>query len=306
MKSSSDKNLLARAKKVVPPALRRQMRELPLRLGARRTRRRFATAASEPAWLGSEDLEALARAGEEPPTYGYDRDSLRQRGEKRAAELLSLGVVEAARPRTFLELGSWDGMVCVALRQAGLEATATDLTADGFDPRLAESGIPCLAMDAADLKFPDASFDFVFSYDALEHFPYPDRVLAEALRVLKPGGHVFFVSGPLYLSPYGLHAYRSVPVLYAQCLFPEDLILEFARRRNPKASFPYVNRWPVTRYRQVWREYGDRFDVVFYREQKNYEQHRLIARYPSCFRSKTDCFDDLVVQSIKVLFQKRL
>lgn len=38
------------------------------------------------------------------------------------------------------------------------------------------------------LPFPDASFDVVFSKDAMVHIPDKDALYAEVLRVLKPGG----------------------------------------------------------------------------------------------------------------------
>jgi SAM-dependent methyltransferase len=46
-------------------------------------------------------------------------------------------------------------------------------------------------MDALDLRFEDASFDFVVSFGSIEHFggvPGAERALAEISRVLKPGG----------------------------------------------------------------------------------------------------------------------
>jgi ubiquinone/menaquinone biosynthesis C-methylase UbiE len=43
-------------------------------------------------------------------------------------------------------------------------------------------------MDAEDLKFPDACFDFVLCGFSLQFFPHLDRALAEFRRVLKPGG----------------------------------------------------------------------------------------------------------------------
>jgi ubiquinone/menaquinone biosynthesis C-methylase UbiE len=43
-------------------------------------------------------------------------------------------------------------------------------------------------MDACDLQFPDATFDFVFSFHALEHIPDYERAIAEMRRVLKPDG----------------------------------------------------------------------------------------------------------------------
>lgn len=42
------------------------------------------------------------------------------------------------------------------------------------------------------LTFPDDSFDVFITQDVLEHVFYPDRALADIMRVLKPGGmHVF-------------------------------------------------------------------------------------------------------------------
>lgn len=43
-------------------------------------------------------------------------------------------------------------------------------------------------MDAHALKFPDSSFDVVYSFHALEHITAPTVALREMARVLKPGG----------------------------------------------------------------------------------------------------------------------
>lgn len=42
--------------------------------------------------------------------------------------------------------------------------------------------------DAMELPFPDASFDLVTCLEALEFMPRPEQVLAEAIRVTRPGG----------------------------------------------------------------------------------------------------------------------
>jgi SAM-dependent methyltransferase len=42
------------------------------------------------------------------------------------------------------------------------------------------------------LAFPDHSFDLVYSSNVLEHVTDPEKVLAEALRILCPGGYLFF------------------------------------------------------------------------------------------------------------------
>lgn len=49
-------------------------------------------------------------------------------------------------------------------------------------------GATVLEMDAAKLSFPDASFEAVVCVEAAFHFDTRQRFLAEACRVLKPGG----------------------------------------------------------------------------------------------------------------------
>jgi ubiquinone/menaquinone biosynthesis C-methylase UbiE len=56
-----------------------------------------------------------------------------------------------------------------------------------------ELGLPqatALQMDAEDLEFPDASFDFVLCGFSLQFFPRLDQALSEFRRVLRPAGRV--------------------------------------------------------------------------------------------------------------------
>jgi ubiquinone/menaquinone biosynthesis C-methylase UbiE len=46
-------------------------------------------------------------------------------------------------------------------------------------------------MDAANMSFPDATFDLLYSFHALEHIEELDAALREMRRVLKPGAVVF-------------------------------------------------------------------------------------------------------------------
>ncbi len=50
--------------------------------------------------------------------------------------------------------------------------------------------MPFAAADAGALPFVDGAFGSVFIRDLLHHVPEPERVLAEAVRVLAPGGYL--------------------------------------------------------------------------------------------------------------------
>jgi len=56
---------------------------------------------------------------------------------------------------------------------------------------------PDIVGDAQALPLKNDSFDIVFSTQVIEHVPEPKILVAEAFRVLKPGG-IFVLTGPFY------------------------------------------------------------------------------------------------------------
>jgi SAM-dependent methyltransferase len=64
-----------------------------------------------------------------------------------------------------------------------------------LDPAvLAGQGRETVAADMRALPFAAGSFDAVLSVQSIEHVPDPERVVAEARRVLRPGGTAVFVT----------------------------------------------------------------------------------------------------------------
>lgn len=73
-------------------------------------------------------------------------------------------------------------------RVAGVvDATVLD-PARGMLERARAKGLETVQGSATDLPYADASLDAVVIVDALHHFPDHERCLAEAARVLAPGG----------------------------------------------------------------------------------------------------------------------
>lgn len=295
------------AKKVLPQSvhqdLRKFIRSAPWVLDKRETERVLAASRDTPSYLGEHELEILQRKYPFPPEYGWDTDTLDIRGRARAAELLKFP--GAGSSSSYLELGCWDGMVSCHLAAKGKQATAIDYRDIGFDDRAARQGVRLMQMDAANLQFDDGSFDCVFSYDAFEHVAAPESVLLEAMRVLKKGGYLYLDFGPLYFSPFGEHAYDSITVPYCQFLFPRTLINDFAVRSGLKPiDFDHVNGWSLERYRNLWRKHAQVLKRVRYFESVELSHLDLIRAYPSCFRGKSNYFEDFIIDNIKVLFRK--
>jgi SAM-dependent methyltransferase len=284
-------------------AVRDAARNLPRAREVEPTRRAFLAAPKEPAYLGADALAEMQACYREPPAYGYDPRATEERGRIRAREILALPGARAAGD--FLELGCWDGMVSAGLARAGKRASGIDRRSEGFDARAGAAGARLAAMDAAGLTFADRSFDFVFSYDAFEHFADPEQVLREIIRVLRPGGRLYLDFGPIYLSPFGEHAYRSIHVPYCQCLFARETLDAFTTAHGlPPIEYDHVNRWTIGRFRDLFARHAASLARVRWHESLDLSHLALIRRHPSCFRSKSDQFEDFVVAHVNALFRK--
>ncbi|MER6997080.1 methyltransferase domain-containing protein [Streptomyces sp. NPDC000410] len=97
----------------------------------------------------------------------------------------------AAAGSRALVVGSGRGVLARGLARLGFEVVAADpspaataLALDADDG----PGITYLTTPAEDLDLADGSFDLLYCADTLEITERPDAVLAEAARVLRPGG----------------------------------------------------------------------------------------------------------------------
>lgn len=295
-------------KSTLPVQTHHQLRDLVQNRSKRSVVKRIVASFDSPAppaaTLGENEFDALLRQYPYLPQYRWDIEALIERGRARGAQLLKLP--GAASVRRTLELGCWDGMVSGCLAERGIDATAIDYRDVGFEERAKAMGAKLLQMDASKLEFADDGFDLVFSYDAFEHVRSPEAVLKEALRVVRPGGLVYFDFGPLYFSPFGEHAYESIPIPYCQFLFSEQQLNDFADRLGkPRIDFDHVNRWSLEQYRKLWADLAPVADVVFNCESKDLRYLDLIEKYRGNFQRRSSYPEDFFVDGVKILFRKR-
>lgn len=210
--------------------------------------------------------------------------------------------------KKFLELGCNDGMVCYYLNSMGKKAIGIDINDKYFDKRALKEEGTLIKMDASNLRFEDESFDFVFTFDCFEHFPKPNKVLEESVRVVRKGGYIYIAFSLPFTSPYGMHAIKSITVPYCQYLFPIDLMRRFSHTLKGMRPLPEdlsLNEWSTEDFRSLWKKHLDKLRIMKYNENYDISHIKLISQYPSCFKSKTTNFDNLIVSSIEVLFKKR-
>ena len=106
------------------------------------------------------------------------------------------GVTGGLAGCSLLDIGCGMGGFAVAAARAGAHVTALDYNRaycgiTGLRADLYGLQLPVVRGAGEALPLPDAAFDIVTAWDVIEHVQQPERILAEAARVLRPGGSAF-------------------------------------------------------------------------------------------------------------------
>jgi SAM-dependent methyltransferase len=149
--------------------------------------------------------------------------------------------------RKTLDLGCGEGRVGSALADRGHTIVGVDSSPGMVE--LARERHEAHVADAAELPFEDASFDLVISYMSLMNFDDPEAAVAEAARLLEPGGR-----------------------LCVATLHPIDGAGHFVADDDPEAAFviegSYFDPEP-----KLWRSERDGIEMRFWDRTLSLERH---------------------------------
>lgn len=149
-----------------------------------------------------EGLEALRRRSTDEARAYFDRVAASfgdQHLPGRTWEGLARAVLQLAPRGRYCDLGVGDGLLTMMLAQIADSVTAVDLSPQMLGQLLTRAkakgieNIETLEAEIEDLPLPDRSHDVCVMSQALHHADDPSGALAEAHRILVPGGRLVVI-----------------------------------------------------------------------------------------------------------------
>jgi SAM-dependent methyltransferase len=251
-------------------------------------------------------FDQLQKSFDPLPEYGYDAYSTWRRGVSRAQSLLERCEALRCPNLKVLDVACGDGMVGYALSCFGHDVTLTDLE-DWRDPR--SKDLPIVIGDlCSGVSLGSSSFDLVVSYNSFEHIHDPQSAFTEILRVTKPGGIIYLEFGPLYCSPWGLHAFRTLFMPYPQFIFSKSFLekkfqlLGIRDLGKQREVLQPLNTWRLKQFESLWD--NENVSILNHALTTDYAHLDVLRRFPRSFNGLKLEMEDLTTSAIAVALLK--
>lgn len=200
-------------------------------------------------------------AAEAEPEFGPQEQLFAER------KIAALQTILPPPSATVLECGCGSAEVSAAMAAQGYDCTLLDASPAALHVarrRFERRGLRATYTlgNVYSLPFPDDSFDILTSFGLLEHFADVEKVIAEMVRVIRPGGMFFADIVPERFSVQTVGTVFNAGVrlaYYGVQGDPRRGLHEAGRLFRPDF---YENDYPLARYRQYMRDAGLRGIVI--------------------------------------------
>jgi SAM-dependent methyltransferase len=261
----------------------------------------------DPVYLnGDNDFKRFKKRLNPRHNYNYDAYSVWERGSNRADFMMNVMPSLCIPGKRVLEAGCGDGMTGAVLSHFGHQVSLVDIE-DWRDPRAKELDFFNIDM-CKKIPFSNDTFDMIFSFNTFEHILNPEKALYNLINTCKTGGLIYLDFGPLYWSPWGLHAHRTINVPYLHLLFPIDFIKDklaeigindLGQERN---ELQHVNKWTVRNYESLFEKCGCKIEEFKKIPNKNFLN--IPQEFPQAFRGRGLTYEDITTQAFRVILRK--
>ncbi|MCB0178407.1 MAG: class I SAM-dependent methyltransferase [Anaerolineae bacterium] len=261
-----------------------------------------------PTFLCHHEAEKLHQKYPIRDHYKYDIDSKKERAAKRFCNLSRFFHLTGVK--NVVEVGAGDGRLAYLFAQNGFISHIIDIEDWRDDDVKRAKNISFNRIDPRE-KYgrPANTTDLVISYNSFEHVADPTLALQEMIRITRPGGYIHLEFGPLYNSPWGLHAYRTYHAPYPQFLLDKPVLQQFVVKNGIydlgayRQNFQYINKWALDDYRRLVSALENRVRVIKFRPKIMTDELWVIFRYLKCFWGHNLSFDELVTASLTITLQ---
>jgi SAM-dependent methyltransferase len=131
--------------------------------------------------------------------------ALREKAKEQLQTFLAECKIQDFRGKRILEIGFKNGLFLDECVRAGMTPVGLDVVKPYYDDvKKKFPHLEVILYDGGKFPVPDSSFDFVVSFQVLEHVTSIEHIFSECVRILRPGGIMYHVV-PNYFSFYEGH-----------------------------------------------------------------------------------------------------